>query len=93
MAYQWLLCDRCGLEFSGLDTFTAQGGEPRTAGGYRFYNKDFSPSLWHRFVRGMEEIICNRCMWKDEKYLAQYPHMRKGYIQDLIMAGKINNGR
>lgn len=79
-----LVCDRCGIEWKGLDDYMGSG-PPLTTGGFRFYNQDGEPSIWNRFAQGIEDIICYRCMWRDETYLEAYPWMKNKTTQALIM--------
>lgn len=57
-----VLCDRCHQ--------TAQGfiGKPFSAGVYVGWSKYMDPG---------EHIICDACMWKDERFLADYPYIAK----------------
>lgn len=60
-------CDRCGELISGI------WGEEGTLGFYNLIN-----TQWSKYSKSKKEkIICDKCMWEDEKYLKDYPHMRK----------------
>lgn len=60
-------CDRCGKQVFGLkaDNFTAG-----------FYLVELG-SAWCEYRREGENIICDECMWKDSKYVRDYP----GYVE------------
>lgn len=80
----YITCDRCSKVKKCLDFYTTTGN-PITVGFYRFYDKSNEPTIWCKFAKGMEEIICRECMWADEDYLTRYPHMRRQYIRDQIV--------
>ena len=80
----WFTCDRCDDDVQGLDTHTTHG-TPVTVGFYRFLNHDNTDSIWAEFRQGIEELVCRRCMWSDEKFLDKYPHLRNPRIRELIV--------
>jgi hypothetical protein len=60
----YVVCSRCQkqIEKSNDDSeFTA---------GY--YNT--SEGFWARFAEKYEKIVCDSCMWKDERYIKIYGH-------------------
>jgi hypothetical protein len=60
-------CSRCGRQVDGYEDKTA------TSGFYRI-----SPDgMCSQFANPGETVICDDCMWSDERYLAIYPHMRQ----------------
>lgn len=68
-----------------MDEYMESTGVPLTTGGFRFYNRDGTPSIWNGFAKGVEDIICYSCMWQDEAYLEKYPWMRNPTTQRLIL--------
>jgi len=67
MAKVTVICDRCGKTIEGLhspDTETSMG---MTAG---YYNTSGQP--WAQFVNPGENVVCDACMWADERYIAVY---------------------
>lgn len=67
-------CDRChkdivdGAEYPPLD-----GKLGFTAGFYRIAHDGEG---WGKYTNPGERVICDACMWSDERYLKDYPHMR-----------------
>lgn len=80
-----LVCDRCFDTFPGYEYRTLHGNGHYYVGYYRFVDTDGKPTVWIRFARGMEEMICRECMWKDSEFLKEYPHMRNRRILDMII--------
>lgn len=52
-------CDRCNIDKEG------EVGLHFSAGCYL-------RSGWARFMRNEEEIVCDDCMWKDPRYIAEF---------------------
>ena len=55
-------CDRCGEAIDGFET------DHGTMGFYRLT----LPSIWARFARSGEKVICDDCMFEDERYRRDY---------------------
>lgn len=54
-------CDRCSAEIEGHD-------EPSfTSGFYRI-----EKGRWEKYANLGEKIVCDDCMWKNPKYIADY---------------------
>lgn len=58
-------CDRCQQKFEGSRT------EDATAGFYDVTPTD-SPAGWDKFANPGERIVCDRCMWTDQRYVAAH---------------------
>jgi len=72
-----ITCDRCHEEVQGFDT------EEGTSG---FYNVTHLP--WSKYANPDETRICDSCMWADERYLNDYPHMRGVKGADALTLGR-----
>lgn len=72
-----VICDRCGKTVDGLHVAGPKGF---TAGYY-----DTSGPNWSKYADPDEKIICDDCMWKDSRYLADYgpANQVKGTTLDL----------
>lgn len=58
-----VVCDRCGATVEG------QESEGATIGFYRVRQATGELSgPWAKYARKREHVICNSCMWSDEKY-------------------------
>jgi len=57
-------CDRCGNQIEGAES------ECGTCGFYVLNN-----SLWGKYSKNNEVILCDNCMWKDDHYREDYPHI------------------
>ena len=55
-------CDRCHRDVKGLESNTA------TAGFYRV--QEGSP--WNAFANAGEQVLCDSCVWADERYQVKY---------------------
>lgn len=69
-------CDRCGTNIEGLLTLDYAGAcknptVQATGGFYLVQNP-----MWAKYANADEAVVCDLCMWRDERYLADYPHMR-----------------
>ncbi len=64
-----LICDRCKKSFIGY------WNEDCTAGYYNT-SRVRPNNPWAKYANENEIIICDSCMWKDERYLKDYPHMQ-----------------
>jgi hypothetical protein len=61
------VCDRCHKEVPEVQRL------PRGTVG--FY--DVGPgTFWQKYARLDEKTVCDPCMWKDESFLSDFPHMR-----------------
>jgi hypothetical protein len=72
-----ITCDRCDQQISGYETEAVTSG---------FYRTGSPP--WSKYADEDEEIICDSCMWSDERYLADYPHMRGKTGDDALTLGR-----
>jgi hypothetical protein len=55
-------CDRCKKMVDGIeDTYS-------TGGFYRITKGDY----WEKFANDGEKVICNQCMFTDERYIQKY---------------------
>lgn len=70
-----LVCDRCKRLVTGTKTEHATGGFYWVQEGY-----------WTRFANPGECVVCDECMWRDERYLTEYPHTR-GYGDGSAASG------
>jgi hypothetical protein len=68
-------CSRCGRTIEGMEF------EEGTAGFYRVQG-----TIWQKYANDHEQILCDGCMWTDERYLADYPFMR-GATADEVKHG------
>ena len=57
-----VVCDRCKQEVKGLWTESATAG---------FYSTK-SESYWSKYANPEEEVVCDECMWTDDRYIAAY---------------------
>jgi len=55
-------CDRCQREVEGFSENGWTGGYYETKHG----------SYWHKFANKDEAVVCDNCMWNDERYIAVY---------------------
>lgn len=62
-------CDRCRQVLVG-GFEVSNGGSGGTCGFYKRRG-------WKKYMDDDEGIICDACMQSDERYLTDYPHMRK----------------
>ena len=60
MGTEYIVCDRCQKQIE-----KSEG--PVTAGYY-----DTSKGFWSQFANENEKIVCDTCMWKDERYIKVY---------------------
>lgn len=69
-------CDRCGVNVEGLLTFDYAGPcknpTVQATGGFYLVKNP----AWAKYANEGEAVVCDTCMWRDERYLADYPHMR-----------------
>ena len=59
-----LLCSRCGETMTGLET------EVGTSGFYRLEG-----TIWAKYGRPGETVLCDDCMQADEGYRRDYAHV------------------
>lgn len=57
-------CDRCHTDVEGF----LPDAESSMSGGVYIG--------WHAYMNDGELVICDRCMWSDERFLKDYPYMR-----------------
>jgi hypothetical protein len=55
-------CDRCQNE---VEVFSEDGFS------IGYYETGLG-SNWKRFANAGEQLVCDKCMWKDERYIAVY---------------------
>lgn len=54
-------CDRCKNYVKGFESVVGTAG---------FYRTGDSP--WSKYADPPERVICDECMWKDERYIKEY---------------------
>jgi hypothetical protein len=62
------VCDRCKKEVDGFEDGVM------TAGFYRIEDS------WKEYANEGEKIICDDCMFKDERYIKVYGNHYSGYV-------------
>lgn len=62
-----IICDRCGLMVDGTITNCPTTGGTLTTGYYVV-----SDGNWKEFARWDEELVCQKCMEEDPKYIEIY---------------------
>lgn len=63
-----LVCDRCKRKIRVID-------EPDLTGG--FYRVQ-SGSPWNRYANPGESVVCDVCVWKDERYIKDFGEVYEG---------------
>lgn len=61
-------CDRCGAEIEGYDDQYGTSG---------FYRIGKGTGSWEKYANPGESIVCDDCMWKDARYIADYGRHRR----------------
>lgn len=64
-------CDRCGKLIEGVEYPPEEGKLGATGGFYRIKEDGVG---WGKYTNPGERVICDACMWQDERYIADYGH-------------------
>lgn len=64
-----LICDRCKQPIIVYRYFNDSGLCIATAGYY-----ETQSGHWSKYAADGEKIMCDSCMWSDEKYLMDHPN-------------------